>query len=56
MAGAVVGLNGILGSRCHVPMSIGTRASLGFYLSYFAVFSRFVLGLIYFGWVGTTAA
>lgn len=49
LAGAAVGLNGILGSRCHIPMSIGTRLSLGFYFSYFAVASRFVLGLIYFG-------
>lgn len=49
LAGAAVALNGIWGSKCHIPMSIASRASLGFYFSYFAVFSRFVLGLIYFG-------
>ncbi|WVQ86183.1 hypothetical protein IAT38_008351 [Cryptococcus sp. DSM 104549] len=48
IAGAVT-LNGVIGSRHHVPFSIASRASLGFYLSYFAVISRLVLGLIYFG-------
>ncbi|WWC72761.1 uncharacterized protein I206_106725 [Kwoniella pini CBS 10737] len=44
-----VALNGTIGSRHHIPFSIASRASLGFYFSYFAVFSRLVLGLIYFG-------
>ncbi|AAW46841.1 allantoin permease, putative [Cryptococcus deneoformans JEC21] len=44
-----VTLNGVIGSRHHVPFSIASRASLGFYFSYFAVISRLVLGLIYFG-------
>nr|ODN85411.1 allantoin permease [Cryptococcus depauperatus CBS 7841] len=46
---AAVTLNGVIGSRHHVPFSIASRASLGFYFSYFAVVSRLVLGLIYFG-------
>ncbi|KAK8850711.1 hypothetical protein IAR55_004631 [Kwoniella newhampshirensis] len=44
-----VALNGTIGSRHHIPFSVASRASLGFYFSYFAVFSRLVLGLIYFG-------
>ncbi|KAH9905681.1 permease for cytosine/purines, uracil, thiamine, allantoin-domain-containing protein [Xylariomycetidae sp. FL2044] len=46
---AAVTLNGAIGSRHHVPFSIATRASMGFYFSYFAVASRLVLGLLYFG-------
>ncbi|WVQ77140.1 hypothetical protein IAR50_006823 [Cryptococcus sp. DSM 104548] len=46
---AAVTLNGVIGSRHHVPFSIASRASLGFYFSYFAVVSRLVLGLLYFG-------
>lgn len=44
-----VTLNGAIGSRHHIPFSIASRASLGFYFSYFAVLSRLVLGLLYFG-------
>lgn len=47
--GAAVALNGAIGSRHHIPFSIAARASLGFYFSYFAVFSRLALGIIYFG-------
>ncbi|KAH8646353.1 allantoin permease [Xylariales sp. PMI_506] len=46
---AAVTLNGAIGSRHHIPFSIASRASMGFYFSYFAVASRLVLGLIYFG-------
>lgn len=46
---AAVTLNGAIGSRNHVPFSIASRASMGFYFSYFAVVSRLVLGLLYFG-------
>lgn len=44
-----VALNGTIGSTHHIPFSIASRASMGFYFSYFAVVSRLVLGLIYFG-------
>ena len=47
---AAVTLNGAIGSRHHIPFSIVSRASMGFYFSYFAVVSRLVLGLLYFGW------
>lgn len=47
---ATVALNGAIGSTHHVPFSIASRASMGFYFSYFAVVSRLVLGLIYFGY------
>lgn len=46
---AAVSLNGAVGSRYHVPFAIASRASMGFYFSYFAVISRLVLGLLYFG-------
>ena len=46
---AAVTLNGAIGSRHHIPFSIVSRASMGFYFSYFAVVSRLVLGLLYFG-------
>lgn len=46
---AAVTLNGAIGSTHHVPFSIASRASMGFYFSYFAVVSRLVLGFLYFG-------
>lgn len=46
---AAVALNGAVGSKHHIPFSIASRASMGFYFSYFAVVSRLVLGLLYFG-------
>ncbi|KAH8775320.1 ncs1 allantoate transporter [Diaporthe sp. PMI_573] len=49
LIGMTVALNGAIGSTHHVPFSIASRASMGFYFSYFAVASRLVLGLIYFG-------
>lgn len=48
---STVALNGAIGAKHHVPFSIASRASMGFYFSYFAVVSRLVLGLIYFGYV-----
>lgn len=50
IAGAITA-NGTIGSRHHIPFSIAARASMGFYFSYFAVVSRLVLGLVYFGYV-----
>ncbi|KAI1860031.1 uncharacterized protein JN550_011715 [Neoarthrinium moseri] len=47
--GSAVTLNGAIGSRHHIPFSIASRASMGFHFSYFAVVSRLVLGLLYFG-------
>ncbi|KAK4686998.1 nucleobase:cation symporter-1, NCS1 family, partial [Tremellales sp. Uapishka_1] len=46
---AAITMNGAIGSRHHIPFSIASRASMGFYFSYFAVVSRLVLGLLYFG-------
>ena len=48
---AAITANGTIGSRHHIPFSIAARASMGFYFSYFAVVSRLVLGLVYFGCV-----
>lgn len=44
-----VALNGAIGSIHHIPFSIASRAPMGFYFSYFAVVSRLILGLLYFG-------
>ncbi|KAK7757439.1 hypothetical protein SLS62_000454 [Diatrype stigma] len=46
---AAVTLNGAIGSRHHISFSIASRASMGFYFSYFAVASRLALALLYFG-------
>ncbi|WVR08770.1 hypothetical protein IAU60_005828 [Kwoniella sp. DSM 27419] len=56
---AAVALNGHVGSRHHIPFSIASRASLGFYFSYFAVVSRLIMGLLYFGintYIGASCA
>lgn len=52
---AAITANGTIGSRHHIPFSIAARASMGFYFSYFAVVSRLVLGLVYFGYVSLSS-
>jgi NCS1 family nucleobase:cation symporter-1 len=52
---AAITANGTIGSRHHIPFSIAARASMGFYFSYFAVVSRLVLGLVYFGYVHSSS-
>ncbi|KAI0583775.1 uracil permease [Pyrenophora tritici-repentis] len=42
-------LNGAIGSNLHVPFPIASRASFGYWFSYFAVLSRGVLAMFWFG-------
>ncbi|KAK5951350.1 hypothetical protein OHC33_007768 [Knufia fluminis] len=42
-------LNGAIGSQLHIPFPIAARAAYGYWLSYFAVVSRGVLALFWFG-------
>lgn len=42
-------LNGAIGSELHIPFPIAVRASYGYWLSYFAVLSRGILALFWFG-------
>ncbi|WVQ83255.1 hypothetical protein IAT38_005394 [Cryptococcus sp. DSM 104549] len=45
----VTAFNGYIGSRYHVPFTVATRVSMGFWFSYFAVVSRLILAFFYFG-------
>lgn len=42
-------LNGAIGSNLHVPFPIASRASFGYWFSYFAVVSRGILAMFWFG-------
>ncbi|KAH6670291.1 uracil permease [Plectosphaerella plurivora] len=42
-------LNGAIGSSLHIPFPIASRASFGYWFSYFAVISRGVLAMFWFG-------
>lgn len=42
-------LNGAIGSNLHIPFPIAARASFGYWFSYFAVISRGVLAMFWFG-------
>jgi NCS1 family nucleobase:cation symporter-1 len=42
-------LNGAIGSELHIPFPIAIRASFGYWFSYFAVISRAILALFWFG-------
>lgn len=39
--------NGIVGARLHIPYTIQSRASFGFYFSFVVVFIRFLVGLFW---------
>ncbi|KXN81396.1 hypothetical protein AN958_04785 [Leucoagaricus sp. SymC.cos] len=45
----IVVLNGTIGAHLHVAFPVITRVSFGFWLSYFAVISRVVLAMFWFG-------
>ncbi|KAK7440050.1 hypothetical protein VKT23_017301 [Stygiomarasmius scandens] len=48
--------NGTIGARLHVPFPVLVRSSFGFWFSYFAVVSRIVLSMFWFGiqsWTGS---
>lgn len=42
-------LNGAIGSKLHVPFSVITTGSFGYRLRYFAIVSRCVLAMFWFG-------
>ncbi|KAH7084614.1 uracil permease [Paraphoma chrysanthemicola] len=42
-------LNGSIGANLHVPFPIASRASFGYWFSYFAVVSRAILAMFWFG-------
>ncbi|CAI0646879.1 unnamed protein product [Colletotrichum noveboracense] len=42
-------LNGAIGSDLHIPFPIASRASFGYWFSYFAVVSRGILAMFWFG-------
>ncbi|RAR10228.1 NCS1 nucleoside transporter family [Stemphylium lycopersici] len=42
-------LNGAIGSNLHIPFPIASRASFGYWFSYFAVVSRGILAMFWFG-------
>lgn len=42
-------LNGAIGANLHVPFPIASRASFGYWFSYFAVVSRAILAMFWFG-------
>ncbi|KAF8918311.1 cytosine-purine permease [Mucidula mucida] len=45
----VIVLNGTIGARLHIPFPVLIRSSFGFWFSYFAVISRVVLSMFWFG-------
>jgi nucleobase:cation symporter-1, NCS1 family len=42
-------LNGAIGASLHIPFPIAARASFGYWFSYFAVVSRGILAMFWFG-------
>jgi NCS1 family nucleobase:cation symporter-1 len=42
-------LNGAIGASLHIPFPIAARASFGYWFSYFAVISRGILAMFWFG-------
>lgn len=42
-------LNGAIGAELHIPFPVASRASFGYWFSYFAVVSRGILAMFWFG-------
>lgn len=42
-------LNGAIGADLHIPFPVAARASFGYWFSYFAVISRGILAMFWFG-------
>ncbi|KAK9433324.1 permease for cytosine/purines, uracil, thiamine, allantoin-domain-containing protein [Lipomyces doorenjongii] len=45
LAGIIITLNGIVGADYHIPFSIQSRASYGYYLSYLMILMRCIVGI-----------
>lgn len=42
-------LNGAIGAKLHVPFSVITTGSFGYYFRYFCIVSRAILAMFWFG-------
>jgi NCS1 family nucleobase:cation symporter-1 len=49
LAALLITANGIIGARLHVPYTIQSRASFGFFFSFFVVFVRLLVGFFWYG-------
>ncbi|KAK9313894.1 permease for cytosine/purines, uracil, thiamine, allantoin-domain-containing protein [Lipomyces starkeyi] len=49
LAGIIITLNGIVGADYHIPFSIQSRASYGYYLSYLMILMRCIVGIFWYG-------
>ncbi|CAK7212331.1 hypothetical protein SCUCBS95973_001427 [Sporothrix curviconia] len=49
-------LNGAIGSKLHVPFSVITTSSFGYYLRYFCIISRSILAMFWLGIQGANGA
>ncbi|KAK7206005.1 hypothetical protein BZA70DRAFT_150547 [Myxozyma melibiosi] len=47
--GVVVTINGMVGAKYHIPFSIQSRASYGYYLSYLMILMRCIVGIFWYG-------
>lgn len=56
LVAAAIALNGAIGSRLHVPFSVITTGSFGYYLRYFAIVSRCILAMFWLGIQGANGA
>lgn len=49
-------LNGAIGSKLHIPFSVITTSSFGYYLRYFCIISRSILAMFWLGIQGANGA
>jgi nucleobase:cation symporter-1, NCS1 family len=49
-------LNGAIGAKLHVPFSVVTTSSFGYYLRYFCIVSRCILAMFWLGIQGANGA
>ncbi|KAK9236439.1 permease for cytosine/purines, uracil, thiamine, allantoin-domain-containing protein [Lipomyces kononenkoae] len=54
--GLVITANGICGTKYHIPFSIMSRASYGYYLSYVMILMRMIVGIFWYGVQAYTGA
>lgn len=49
LAALLITANGTIGARLHIPYTIQSRASFGFFFSFFVVFVRLLVGFFWYG-------
>ncbi|KAK9448188.1 permease for cytosine/purines, uracil, thiamine, allantoin-domain-containing protein [Limtongia smithiae] len=54
--GVVITINGINGTHYHIPFSIQSRASFGYYMSYVVILMRCIVGIFWYGIQAYTGA